>query len=132
MVVVCSLEVALDCWPSELPQRSGCSATTFPGEDIAFSRNSFCIFLNSSACWRVRSLFLILTSFLHILNIIRRLAICLQLLTVPPLNAVKLDANLLYAGGKFLIKIIFQKQSIRNGTPNWHLKIIQLKVDLFL
>ena len=41
---------------------------TLPGEDIAFRRKSFCIFLSSSACCLVLSLFLMLTSFLHILN----------------------------------------------------------------
>ena len=39
-----------------------------PGEAMALSRKSFCICLISTACCLVRSLFLMATSFLHILH----------------------------------------------------------------
>ena len=45
-----------------------CHMSHSPGEDIAFSRNIFCIFRSSSACCLALSLFLMFTSFLHILD----------------------------------------------------------------
>ena len=96
--------------------------------DIAFNKNNFCIFLSSSACCLALSLFLILTSFLHIL-IINWLSIWVYLLSRNP--ALQGNGSLwptlqLLSFKALMLRFRFLKSSygldptiFQNFTPVW-------------
>ena len=91
---------------------------TLPGEDIAFRRKSFCIFLSSSACCLVLSLFLMLTSFLHILNGNEKINCFHQTSNNSQAPTVKLNVNLWQhcrPSQSFPNKIEMFHSSIRNA-----------------